>query len=572
MSSTLPYLTPREGGLEAVPTNSPSSWLTPTRIKMMNDMSAILAGVSLLFCLVLLGFIGMLFLNSHARKCLDRVSFRLICYSLISNCFYCIGYIICVEVPPGFFCVAGVWMIQFWLGITNWLITCVALNLELVLVHLCNGMIMEKYYLIGTLVLNLGTTLPPLIKGKFGWDDVIGVCWLTSENNEDRLIWQISTQLLWILLAVFITCLSCCTTVFHLYRHKFTTLSVLSQNKPPTDAEVAGSVTRSICSDANRESANYSASRGAQKSLLSSQEFRSIILRISLYPIVMMVLNLVITIADIRISILSGIYSEGDYALYALYYALYGGRGMFYALIAVMDPSLQRAYHVWRGEGMFSTHSCTIVENGTVNDRENNDPEVGQVVHPAQENVEFASETNISKGIRVQTEIVSEVTEVKPDFNFETTTSGPDIPMSILANRHRIIATTTIIETNNKLENDTNRHTFYLGDRASIDDENEPQPVFNWSGEHIHSPGKGDGKRPIVTHWTSESDYELSMNDLPDDLSSEADLTQSADSKSRTESGENISYHTSDVEGIRLRQRARAHQRRLMEREMKRQI
>ncbi|KAJ6261492.1 hypothetical protein Dda_4162 [Drechslerella dactyloides] len=572
MSSTLPYLTPRASGLEAVPTNSPSSWLTPTRIKMMNDMSAILAGISLLFCLMLLGFILMLFLNVHARKCLDRVSFRLICYSLISNCFYCIGYIICVEVPPGFFCVAGVWMIQFWLGITNWLITCVALNLELVLVHLCNGLVMEKYYLIGTLALNLGTTLPPLIKGKFGWDDVIGVCWLTSDNYEDRLKWQISTQLMWILLAVFITCLCCCTTVFHLYRHKFTTLSVLNQNKPPTDAEVAGSVTRSICSDANRESANYSASRGAQKSLLSSHEFRSIILRISLYPIVMMVLNLVITIADIRISILSGIYSQGDYALYALYYALYGARGMFYALIAVMDPSLQRAYHVWRGEGRLGTYNDTIVENGTVND--NNDPEVGQISLPGAETLENALEPNITNGISVKTEIYSEVTETKPGFNFETAATGPDIPMAILANRHKLIATTTIIETNNKFENDTNRHTFYLDDRASIDDDDEPQPVFNYNMEQMHIQGKGDGKRTgAVAHWTDlRSDYELSMNDLADDLSSEADLTHSADGRSRTESAENISYNSSNVEGIRLRQRARAQQRRLLEREMKRQI
>lgn len=77
-------------------------------------------------------------------------------------------------------------MIQFWLGVTNWLITCVALNLELVLVHLFNGLVLEKYYLLGTLVINLGTTLPPLIKGKFGWDDVIGVCWLTSADSNDR--------------------------------------------------------------------------------------------------------------------------------------------------------------------------------------------------------------------------------------------------------------------------------------------------------------------------------------------------------------------------------------------------
>ncbi|EWC47423.1 hypothetical protein DRE_00391 [Drechslerella stenobrocha 248] len=564
MSSTLPDLRPTATAFESIALSSPTSWLTPMRIKMMNDMSAVLAGVSLLFCMVVLGFIGILFLNSEARKCLDRVSFRLIVYSLISNCFYCIGYIICVEVGPGFFCVAGVWMIQFWLGITNWLITCVALNLELVLVHLWNGLAMEKYYLIGTLVINLGTTLPPLIKGKFGWDDVIGVCWLTSENNGDRLKWQISTQLLWILLAVLITCICCSNTIFHLYRHKFTTLSVLNQNKPPTDAEMTASITHSISSDANRESTNLSASRGAQKSLLSNHEFRRIIVRISLYPIVMMILNLVITIADIRISILSGIYSKGDYTLYVLYYALYGARGMFYALIAVMDPSLQRAYHVWRGDHFTST----LVENGTVND--NNDPEIGEmaVVHNG-------LAINIARGINVQTEIVSEVTETK-NIGFPVDSAdatGSNIPMTVLANKHNIIAMTTVIESNNKLE-DTSRHTFYLDDsRASLDEDNEPRPVahYNYRTDQVHAPGREDGKRPtVVTHWTDlRSDYEMSMND---DASSETDLAPGTDGRFKSDSHDTIDYCGAGVEEIRSRQRARAQRRRLLEREMKRQI
>jgi hypothetical protein len=72
-------------------------------------------------------------------------------------------------------------------------------------------------------------------------------------------------------------------------------------------------------------------------------------MRISLYPIVMVVLNLVITIADIRISTASGIYSQGDYSLYVVYYALYGARGIFYAMIAIIDPSILRGIRVWRG-------------------------------------------------------------------------------------------------------------------------------------------------------------------------------------------------------------------------------
>lgn len=59
-----------------------------------------------------------------------------------------------------------------------------------------------------------------VIKGKFGWDHVIGVCWLTSTNKRDRLVWQISTQLLWILLAVAITGVSAAITLTYLYKHK----------------------------------------------------------------------------------------------------------------------------------------------------------------------------------------------------------------------------------------------------------------------------------------------------------------------------------------------------------------
>ncbi|KAK6509799.1 hypothetical protein TWF481_004528 [Arthrobotrys musiformis] len=560
MASTTEFLMSRTVDIV---TDTPTSWLTPVRIKMMNDMSAVLAGISLLLCLLLLGFIFILYLNPESRKCLDRVSFRLICYSLISNCFYCIGYIICVEVKPGFFCVAGVWMIQFWLGITNWLITCVALNLELVLVHLCNGIFMEKYYVIGTIVINLGTTLPPLIKGKFGWDDVIGVCWLTSDNNEDRLKWQISTQLLWILLAVLITCTCCCTTVFHLYKHKFTALNVLTQNKSSPNANVTNSTTRSSSPD-NRGSTNLSATRNAQKSLLSNQEFRSIILRISLYPTVMIILNLVITIADIRISILSGIYSQGDYALYAVYYALYGARGIFYALIAVMDPSLQRAYHVWRGDRMNSTINGTAIGNGTIQDP--NDPEAGDLGlsgfrHNIQENADFG------KGINVQTEIVREVIETKALGQGSDYTGASDIPMAVLSNS-QVTTTTTIIEANNKLDED-GRQTFFLDGRASMDENDEPQQSLpSYSGPLR----RDDGKRAATAmHWTDlRSDYELSMNELADDSGSEANLALGAAGKNN--SGESIDYLKGDVEEIRLRQRVRAQQRRLLEREMKRQI
>ena len=56
---------------------------------------------------------------------------------------------------------AGPWLIQFWLGVANWFVLCVALNLQLVLVHAVNGLALERWYTVGPIVLNLAITIPP---------------------------------------------------------------------------------------------------------------------------------------------------------------------------------------------------------------------------------------------------------------------------------------------------------------------------------------------------------------------------------------------------------------------------
>lgn len=59
-----------------------------------------------------------------------------------------------------------------------------------------------------------------MITGKFGWDHMIRVCWLTDINPHNRLVWQITTQLVWIILAEFITTVCALVTIAHLYKHK----------------------------------------------------------------------------------------------------------------------------------------------------------------------------------------------------------------------------------------------------------------------------------------------------------------------------------------------------------------
>jgi len=71
--------------------------------------------------------------------------------------------------------------------------------------------------------------------------------------------------------------------------------------------------------------------------------------------------NLIITIGDIRIST-AGVNTKQDYSLYVLYYVLYGARGIFYAIMAAVDPSFLRAVRIHRGEAVDSSQhsqSCT---------------------------------------------------------------------------------------------------------------------------------------------------------------------------------------------------------------------
>lgn len=87
-----------------------------------------------------------------------------------------------------------------------------------------------------------------------------------------------------------------------------------------------------------------------------------------MYPLVMVVLNLVITIADLRISTSKGVYTHKDYVLHIVYYALYGSRGIFYALMAILDPAILRAWRIRRG--ISSSASSSMPSMGTTFDKE----------------------------------------------------------------------------------------------------------------------------------------------------------------------------------------------------------
>lgn len=77
--------------------------------------------------------------------------------------------------------------------------------------------------------------------------------------------------------------------------------------------------------------------------------FIRIALRVSLYPLAMIVVNTLIAAGDLYISI-NGVTTTPGYALYCVYYWFYGGRGIVFCCLALfVDPCLSKGvYAAWR--------------------------------------------------------------------------------------------------------------------------------------------------------------------------------------------------------------------------------
>lgn len=95
-----------------------------------------------------------------------------------------------------------------------------------------------------------------------------------------------------------------------------------------------------------------STNRGGMHRL--EDKFATIALRISLYPLVLSMVNTFIAAEDLTFVAGGGVYTRGDYAAYCIYWVLYGGRGMFFALVSsrivcVLDLEEREKQRCYRG-------------------------------------------------------------------------------------------------------------------------------------------------------------------------------------------------------------------------------
>ncbi|KAF5376417.1 hypothetical protein D9615_008582 [Tricholomella constricta] len=268
------------------------------------------------------------------RKHLDRVSFRLLVQALVSNVLFGIAWG-GTPMHPGIGCDFGAFAVNLTLCLATFYTTCIAVNLQLVLVHGVNGKMMEKYYVIVTVVLSLALNVPTYALGEFGWNVLSETCWYSNADNWKRLQWIIGTQSFWVSLAALIETICSIVVLYWLYCFK---RSIHSLTRNVTSSVLLGSGR----TESTDPGVVWFSNSSTSAVLSRDPRFRKIIVRIALYPIVSLLLNISTVALDLNMSI-HEVTSQLDFRLLVLDLFLYGIRTFAYGILAFGDPSFINA-------------------------------------------------------------------------------------------------------------------------------------------------------------------------------------------------------------------------------------
>ncbi|KAJ7058741.1 hypothetical protein C8F01DRAFT_1302731 [Mycena amicta] len=259
--------------------------------------------------------------NPASRHHLNRVSFRLLVCALISNLIFAATSIpVFSRQSPGcsFMAFFGLSILMF----SACMFFCIALNLQLVLVHHINGNLMEKFYYIGSVALVAILNITPYAAGQFGLSGT--TCWFNNPRPDVQFRWLVGSQSVWMLLMSTGEVVSFCLILGYMHRTRIRRQNALTSSfstiaKPPIVA------------------------------------YRNIILRIGLYPLLSCCLNFTGSILDIWLT-KNPVPTELQWRLSFVDLCVFGLRPALYTILAAADPGFLRAIHVLRNQSK-STHS-----------------------------------------------------------------------------------------------------------------------------------------------------------------------------------------------------------------------
>ncbi|KAJ7258255.1 hypothetical protein C8J57DRAFT_1341526 [Mycena rebaudengoi] len=276
--------------------------------------------------------------NPVSRPHLNRVSFRLLVCALISNLVFGASFIPVFVGPKCPVQPVGVLRGDIHLSQSSHMFSacmffCIALNLQLVIVHCVNGNMMEKYYYIGSVVFVAVCNITPYAAGQFGYYN--GACWFNNPDPEVQFRWLVGSQSVWALLMSTGEVVSFFVILGYMLLYQMRTMQLWS---------------------------SVSSSERPKPLIIA---YRSIIFRIGLYPLLSCCLSFTGSILDILlaktpVSYQTDLFCEQQWRLsshrcISAYTAL---RPILYTLLAAGDPSFLRAIRAIRTNGK-TTHSTT---------------------------------------------------------------------------------------------------------------------------------------------------------------------------------------------------------------------
>ncbi|KAK7058559.1 hypothetical protein VNI00_002195 [Paramarasmius palmivorus] len=282
-----------------------------------------MAGAGL--CFFVLVVIAIAAIHPASRPSLDRVSFRIVVGALLTNLLYAIAVVVSACLRSKQHCAVEIWLILFALQLSSYLLFCVGLNLQLVLIHGVDGQRMEKFYFLCSFFLAVAISLPPFITGQYGYNQLSGRCWYTTNGKEERLRWQIGGQMVWNILAIageIVTFSS--VVIFMIRKNAFDRRFASEQNEPRQSVENEAQI-----------QGNFPPEPAA---VAKHKQYRNIVFRIALYPLAALMTLSLSSFADFYCN------SHSVAAFNAMLIAngTYGLRPIVYALLAATDPSLVR--------------------------------------------------------------------------------------------------------------------------------------------------------------------------------------------------------------------------------------
>ncbi|KAJ7464234.1 hypothetical protein B0H11DRAFT_2051772 [Mycena galericulata] len=273
-----------------------------------------------------------------SRNYLNRVSFRLLVYALVANLIFGTTFLIGTLITgPSAKCGCVAFLTNLSLAFSAGMFFCIALNLQLVLVHHINGQTMEKYYIIGISLVCAVCNITPYASGQLGWDLIDETCWFNNPDRAVRLRWLIGTQTFWLLLMAYGEVVAFLVIVAYIISHELT-MRRYRQQYP--------------------EESTYDSAEATAQPIM---KYREVILRIGLYPLFSCLMNFsgcTLDLYQVKYSILT----ELKWRLGVADLAIYCFRPFFYGLLAAADPAFIRALRALRRPVNSVEHQCVTFE------------------------------------------------------------------------------------------------------------------------------------------------------------------------------------------------------------------